>query len=245
MSYANWNPTQFYLIGDIVNRNGTDYQATANNYDDAPPSASWSVYAGGGVASVTAGTAISITGTATNPIVNNTAPATLSKAFQVIQIGAVPAAGNNPVLTTAVLDILAIQYTPSLFNTSLTTGTPSGYWKVDLSGLTFTLLTDVPTPTDTNRIYVEFVDNVTAGGPYLYSPVDRQVLTQRNDPPNNSTIAVPLNLNLGSFIIDVAAARATGLRSIDVIRITNDTSGTLQFNAMTDVYAEYYPNGVQ
>lgn len=244
MSYANWIPTAFYLVGDIVQHNGTDYQATADNYNDAPPSASWSVFSSGGVASVTAGTAITITGTATNPIVNNTAPSTLTKAFGVIQIDSVPSAGTNPIPPTSILDILAIQYTPSLFNTSLTTGTPSGYWKVDLSGLTFTLLRNVPTTNGDNNIYIDFIDNATAGGPYIYSPDDRLIRLQREDIPN-ATPTNPMTLNLGSIIIDVGAARSTGLRTIDTIRITNATSGDLQFNSMTDVYAEYYPNGVQ
>ena len=244
MSYANWNPTQFYLIGDIVQRNNVDYQAVANNYDSQPPSANWSVYSTGGVASVTAGTAISITGTATNPIVNNTAPATLSKAFQVIQIDSVPSAGTNPTPPTAVLDILAINYTPSLFNTSLATGTPSGTWKLDFSGLTFTLDRNVPATNGENNIYIEFVDNGTAGGPYTYSPTDRLIRTQR-DPATPQTMVNPMTINLGSIIFDVGAARATGMRTITNIAITNDTNGDLQFNSMTDVYAEYYPNGVQ
>lgn len=44
MSVANWNDTAFYRIGDVVQRAGVDYIATADNHDDAPPSASWAVY---------------------------------------------------------------------------------------------------------------------------------------------------------------------------------------------------------
>lgn len=44
MSFANWNPTAYYLVGDIVQRAGVDYIATANNHDDPPPSANWATY---------------------------------------------------------------------------------------------------------------------------------------------------------------------------------------------------------
>jgi len=42
MSYANWSPTAFYLVGDYVyNLSGDYYYAVADNYNDPPPSASW------------------------------------------------------------------------------------------------------------------------------------------------------------------------------------------------------------
>ena len=39
MSYANWNPTQFYLVDDIVIYNGEDYQALADNTNTIPSGA--------------------------------------------------------------------------------------------------------------------------------------------------------------------------------------------------------------
>ena len=44
MSIANWSPTAFYLIGDYVyDLSNTYYVAIADNHNDQPPSASWSL----------------------------------------------------------------------------------------------------------------------------------------------------------------------------------------------------------
>lgn len=46
MSIANWNPTAFYLVGDEVYDGSADYYiASANNHNDPPPSANWTLVA--------------------------------------------------------------------------------------------------------------------------------------------------------------------------------------------------------
>ena len=74
--YPVWNPSAFYTTGEIVSYLGTLYQALQLTSGDVPPSSPsfWTPVGGGGgvVSSVSAGTGISITGTPTNPVVNQT-----------------------------------------------------------------------------------------------------------------------------------------------------------------------------
>lgn len=44
MSIANWNPTAFYVVGDeVYDLSGDYYFANANNRNDPPPSANWTL----------------------------------------------------------------------------------------------------------------------------------------------------------------------------------------------------------
>lgn len=64
MSIANWSPTAFYVVGDEVYDGSADYYfANADNYNDPPPSANWTLIPppAGGINNVTTANGSGIT----------------------------------------------------------------------------------------------------------------------------------------------------------------------------------------
>jgi len=77
MSYAQWNPTTTYVVGNVVDYAGFAYEATAINTDVSPqPTTSiWKLLTpgGSGVSSISAGNSnITIGGTSSNPTISGT-----------------------------------------------------------------------------------------------------------------------------------------------------------------------------
>jgi len=64
MSIANWSPTAFYVVGDEVYDGSSDYYfANADNYNDPPPSANWTLIPPpvGGISNITTANGSGIT----------------------------------------------------------------------------------------------------------------------------------------------------------------------------------------
>jgi hypothetical protein len=71
-----WDPELIYALGDVVTYNSTTFTSSQNfNLNNEPSFASewWTGSVASGVASVTQGTNITVTGTPTNPIINTAA----------------------------------------------------------------------------------------------------------------------------------------------------------------------------
>lgn len=191
-----------------------------------------------GVVSVQAGTGISIGGTANIPIINSltTAP-TLSQLFSSISTQIDSSTVPAPSLGTAVLFAVP---TGGLFFQQLQftgTPTPNGIWLIDM-GNTNIQLFGAPSTGIARFIQVSFVDLLTAGGPYTYTPpLSAQYF--------GSTTPTPLVSSLGIFPFDITVARASGMRTINEIHVYNSTLCDLDFNGYGTIYATYYPSGVQ
>jgi hypothetical protein len=107
MSYANWSPTSFYLVGDYVyNLSGDYYYAVADNYNSPPPSAPWVLVTTGtfapSYAEFTSSTTQPITAMIELPITNDTK--TIGTA-DIVPVGPFPTSGMR-VNTTGVYKLL-------------------------------------------------------------------------------------------------------------------------------------------
>lgn len=196
------------------------------------PSANQPTITNSGVLSITGGTGITVSGPAQTPTISaNVGVADpvatlipLASVFLPIPAGATGA------------NVVALSPTSLLYD-HLANGSPdpNGTWILDLGSYCFY---DNAPAGGTNSITVAIEDNTTVGGPYTYAGIAGTGITQLNGFP-------PYFLSLGKFYLEVAAARATGLRLLNAILVSNDTGGVLDNTASGVITATYYPNGIQ
>lgn len=80
-------------------------------------------------------------------------------------------------------------------------------------------------------------DTSTVGGPYTYLGVAGTGTTLVSTPP--------AFISLNKFYLNVAAARAMGMRDLTTFLVSNDTGGDLINTGAGLITATYYPNGIQ
>jgi hypothetical protein len=112
---------------------------------------------------------------------------------------------------------------------------PNGVWVLDFGAICF--YDDVPAG-GTDSVITAIEDTLSVGGPYTYSGIAGTGVVQLDGNP-------PYFFSGNKFFLDVAAARATGLRYLNNILWGNDTGGNLTNVSWGGVLAMYYPNGIQ
>jgi len=172
-----------------------------------------------------------------NPVISSEAPLiTLfdpsrdRSAFGAINPGAI---GTLPVFTPP----------SSIFADYVANGAPTaeGVFMIDLSPLSCLFAFTQTSPQVVgNAFTITYRDSTTVGGPYTYTSAtfpSNYFLTQGQ--------GYPLQAFLGQSYFNVADARATGMRTVTLIVITNNTNAPLVISASGALYAVYYPNGVE
>lgn len=184
-----------------------------------------------GVLSVGAGAGIAIGGTAQNPTITLTAtvsPPIISQ-FQTSTFGSIAPATTGGA-------VCLVQPTSVLYDHLLNgSPDPNGLWVLDMTNVCFYVTAPAG---GTNSLTVGIEDISTLGGPYTYTGVPGTGTIQLDGNP-------PQFFSMGKFYLDVASARATGLRELNQILVSNDTGGTLTNTSWGGVIASYYPNGIQ
>ena len=194
-----------------------------------------------GILSITAGTGLASTG-GQNPTLSISAPQSslLTNFTSSVNIG-----GLNPptqIVAGATGTVVMILSSPTLFSTQLASGAPdtNGTWLFDFNSWTFELASPPATPIGLNRnLAISFVDNLTVGGPYTYTPANGGRIYFI------SGTTTPFTITLGEIAFDVNLARATGMRTVDGVVIFNNTNVDMTEAGYGDVMGSYYPLGVQ
>jgi len=151
----------------------------------------------------------------------------------------------NPVPSGIIGDFVPVATPPtSLFKTYLANGPPAAdtnpTFLINYSNINLLAAPPVnPIVPPDEYVLLQYEDNVTAGGPYTYTPAGPFPLVF--SPSAN----YPFVAALGQSLFDVTAARATGMRAVDTIKFNNFTRVSLEYAAVGAVYAVYYPNGLQ
>ena len=196
------------------------------------PSANQPTIANTGVISITAGSGITISGPTQTPTISATASAAdpLASAITVGGVfpSAIPAGSTG---STAVIVSPTSQLALQLANGS---PDPNGTWVLDITSYCFNLT--APSG-GSMTITTGIEDTTTGGGPYTYTGIAGTGTTYVGTPP--------LYFSVNKIYIDVAAARATGLRVLDTLLVSNDTGGDLQNTSVGLITATYFPNGIQ
>jgi hypothetical protein len=227
-----------------------------------------------GVLSFTAGTGLANTGTATNPVVDNTGilsitagtgiastggqnptlSATIFPRLSRIVVFNVGFFGANPMdtITSGPPNNITISQCGlgTKIGQDFANGVPDpdGTWLVDFSPLKFINIAGAFTPPAS--LTITLVDSSTGGGPYSYLMSNAEggsVLALAQTPANGSGIAgnaQPFGFGLVAFNIN--AIRASGLRQLNEIHITNNTGGIWWVCTNPNaLFAQYYPLGVE
>ena len=102
--YPNWSSSTTYSAGQSVSYIGLIYRALQTTRGNAPTTLApnWAVNSptpGGGVSAVSAGNAITITGTASNPVVNNNGVVALTQGTNITLTPTVPAPASGVAYT--------------------------------------------------------------------------------------------------------------------------------------------------
>lgn len=196
------------------------------------PSAQFPTLLNTGVLQVLAGTGIAVTGPATTPTISMTT----TSADPTATFLSAATAGTIPAATTATIPVV-LSGTSTLAQHLLTgSPDPNGTWILDVGSYVFE---NAAPAGGTNTIVLGIEDVTTGGGPYTYLGVPGTGTV------NVSGINPPYFVSLNKLYIDVAAARATGLRVFDNLLISNDTGGDLNNTGWSGIPATYYPNGIQ
>lgn len=191
-----------------------------------------------GILGITAGTGLSSTG-GQNPTLSVSSSGlpklSLATSYQLSGVAMTPdpvPTGNSGLLPFGLPAPL------NAFGNDLRNGVPdpNGTWVLDLTKWIFAI-TGVQVGPNSNISY-SFLDNTTAGGPYAYTP-------QYGDYVQLFITAnLPYDFNLGQCAINIPLARATGMRTIDQIRIFNNSGANMEFKCSGDVLCTYYANGI-
>lgn len=185
-----------------------------------------------GVVSITGGTGITISGPASTPTIS----ANLSVADPIVSI--IPTSAVFLPIAPASTGSIPLAINPaSLLAQHILNGSPdpNGLWILDCS--TYSFYNFAPAG-GTNSVVVAIEDTSTGGGPYTYAGVAGTGTIVLNGSP-------PYFSSLGKFYLDVAACRATGVRVLDNLLLSNDTGGNLDNTSAGVICATYYPNGIQ
>ena len=187
-----------------------------------------------GVLSVTAGTGISVTGTAQNPVINSSAvsPILSRFVFSNIPIGSLPQ--NLP--ATGSYNFIFGNF--GFFATSFATGTadPNGCWVVDLSGIVFQNLSGSAMSSSASFTF-QVQDN--SGAVYTIDPfVDGgEVLVAY---PNTTVVTLP------RMVFPLSTMRSAGITNPKYFIINNGGDQDFKITAIsTTFFPIYYPNGIQ
>lgn len=185
-----------------------------------------------GVVQVNAGTGITISGPTATPTISLTASAQdpIATMLSLVLIGPVNAGQTQP--NSVLFPNPASELAQQLLNGS---PDPNGEWVLDFSGICGYV---APPAGGTNSIVIAIEDNTTTGGPFTYTGVAPYgTIFLSGNPPNY--------FDLGKFVLNVAACRATGFRVLDTFLISNDTGGLFSPMSFGCVPCYYYPNGLQ
>jgi hypothetical protein len=219
-----------------------------------------------GVASVKPGQGIEIIGPTSSPQINNVGVLSIAPADGTITVGGT----IQDVTLSATVSRISYLYLSGSFAGGGFNVPPNGtgtltYTQPAAPNLVTTLMlngdTDNPNSififdmtsvalyfSDTTSVLnssftVSFVDSVTVGGPYVYTAIvpNGGVLI----PSAVTGIDFPLAFNIGSCYFNIAGARATGMRVITAVQITNLTSSTMKILGSNSVLAQYFPVGLE
>jgi len=193
-----------------------------------------------GVLTVAAADAtITVTGTAQSPTI-----AALVPSLSLVAFAAAFAASGITIAAGASGSIFFTPYNvPNIFNEYLANGSPDplGVFMIDLSSLNFINgFNGVMGAQRTVSLAFQQVGNPpTPTKTYTSTTYLNQVLLSVGTFDNSS-------FNFGKVYFNVAEARAAGLTTINSFLITNGlTGGGLINTSVGNVYAEYYPNGLE
>lgn len=211
-----------------------------------------------GVAVLTPGPGISLTGPTTSPTIANTGVLSVASGDSSITVDNTDPqnpiiSGNTNTFTLAygaagfigslVINPLAggvFTFTPTvgtIFEDYFANGPPepTGIFMLDLTSISFNI-TGNGTIGASNELLVALVNstgNAYVSSIYLntfYIPTGR---------------AFPISGNFGQFYIDITAARAAGVTAPTGIRVINNTNGALALSTYGNGYAQYFPLGLQ
>jgi len=184
-----------------------------------------------------ADSSIIITGTPQNPILQSDTPIISLFSATTNYSGQPPIASG----TTGTLPLFGVP--GNLFSTYMLNGAPNpnGVFMIDMTTISYMFNLVPGSPTVTSSAYsISFEDSVTVGGPYFYTS---------GTFPSNYWLSLgqsyPITAFLGQVYLEVAAARATGMRAVNVIRVTNGTNAPMVLTSSGGVFAVYYPNGIE
>jgi hypothetical protein len=215
-----------------------------------------------GVATLTEGDGILITGPPQTPTVTNNGVLTVASGDGTITIDDTDpqnpiVIGNTNTLTIVYQSTSATgsgtinplsfgtfafsQAVGTIFENYLANGAPeaTGVFMIDLASITFSLIGN-GTVGAQNEIVIDFLDTVTPGGPYTYTSA---IYLNQFIVPTGT--AFPVALNLGQVYFNVDDARTVGVRKLTAWRITNGTNGALHNSSYGSAYAQYFPLGLQ
>jgi hypothetical protein len=184
-----------------------------------------------------ADSSIIITGTAQNPILQSDTPI-------ISLLSASTNYSGQPAIQPGTTGTIPLFGVPgNLFATYVSTGAPNpnGVFMLDMTTISFMFNSVGGNTTVVSSPYsISFADTITAGGPYFYTSATF---------PANYWLSLgqtyPITAFLGQVYFNVAAARATGMRIVSSIRITNGTNAPMVLTSSGGMFAVYYPNGIE
>lgn len=187
-----------------------------------------------GVVSITGGAGISVTGPPATPTITLTATASPPIMSYVLLTSPqvpvpIPPAGTGVGLCSV---DPASRLADHLLNGS---PDPNGVWILDLASVCYY---NDPPAGGTNSVAFGIQDTTTGGGPYTYAGMTNTSFVSLDGNP-------PYAFAGNKFFLNVADARATGLRVLNDLLVLNDTGGNLINTSFGGILATYYPNGIQ
>ena len=225
-----------------------------------------------GVISLGVGSGIANTGTATNPVVENTGILTITAGTGIASTGGQNPTlsatifprlsrvvvlntgifGANPMdsvaLTPANISIAQVSTAGTKLGNDLLNGVPdpNGTWLVDFSALKFINIAGQFSPPAS--ITITLVDTTMATSYLLSNAEGGSILALAQAPANGSGIggANAQPFGFGKVAFNITALRGSGLREINEIHFTNNTTGVWWITTNPNVlFAEYYPLGLE
>jgi len=116
---------------------------------------------------------------------------------------------------------------------------PQGAFLIDFTSLSLNFIQGTSQVTNA-PFSLNYRDTITAGGPYTYTSATF---------PSNYFLSLgqtyPLQASLSQSFFSVAEARATGMRAVTQIQLTNGTNANMTVATSGGFFAVYYPNGVE
>jgi hypothetical protein len=153
---------------------------------------------------------------------------------------------NLPADPPTVAQTPLIGYGPTIFSQYLANGTPAsepnGGFLLNFSGTQILCTAVAPWVLITTYIYLRLADTTTPGGPYYY---DNYAFGGSGAQTGIANTTPPFVVSLGNLYVPIAAARAAGVRQVDFIELVNDSAYQLEFFSGNQIFAQYYPLGLQ
>ena len=222
MAYAEWSPYTVYVVGDRVNYISASYEALQTNVNILPSTLApnWVLLSSGsGVQTIAAGNAnITITGTATNPILSGTLVA-LTSNVATTNFSLSGNTGGNPSFVvggTEEFKVITTDLTPHILvgSSGVQLGLPAGYGAYEVVAPTVAAATTSDTQVATtafvqsaitsvgNNLSQTLINGNSAGS----TAIDMN--SQNITAVNNLTVASPYNFSVVSIYADATARDA-------------------------------------